>query len=230
MNLHQSGIFIVMKYPEIGNVKSRLGKSIGAEAATNLYHAFIQDTIKAVESIECSFYIAVHPPSSLEQFTQLVGSSYNLFPQKGMNLGERLQNGFLTMFDAGYKQAIALASDSPDLPSHILEEALSSLQTHDAVLGPTPDGGYYLIGFSYERFVPEVFIDVPWGSESVFEETIARIRPSIEQLYLLPEWDDIDTKDDLRKFYERYKSESVNSLDSMKFLRSHPELIEILYS
>ncbi|TFG99989.1 glycosyltransferase [Candidatus Thorarchaeota archaeon] len=228
LNSFRPGIFIMMKYPEVGKVKSRLAESIGVEAATDLYRTFIQDTITTIESLEIPFHIAVDPPKSLEQFAQWLGPAYQFFQQQGANLGKRLQNGFISMFKKEYQQVIALASDSPDLPIEILEIAVSSLQNHKVVIGPTSDGGYYLIGFSRDCFIPSVFEAISWSTESVFQETLSRIESVTHQVYVLPEWADIDTVSDLQKFYRTYQLQNSKTLQSLKYLRSHPEFLHIL--
>ena len=224
------GIFIMMKYPEVGKVKSRLAKSIGDEAATSLYRTFVQDTLTTVQSANIPFHIALYPPESQDEFARWLGRSLEYFPQEGTNLGERLQHGFSVMFKKEYRQVIALASDCPDLPSEILQTAASHLQTHKVVIGPAPDGGYYLIGFSSDLFVPDAFVGLSWGTESVFQETLARIELVTNQISILPEWQDIDTENDLRNFFEAYQLQSSNTLHTMKYLRNQPELLQILFS
>ncbi|MHA1577550.1 MAG: TIGR04282 family arsenosugar biosynthesis glycosyltransferase [Candidatus Thorarchaeota archaeon] len=229
-NAFRLGIFIMMKYPEIGKVKSRLAQSIGDEAASNLYRMFIQDTLTNVESLEIPFHMNVYPPRSTERFIQWLGPSYQFFQQQGTNLGDRLHNGFLTMFKKEYQHVLALASDSPDLPKTILEEAVSSLQTHKVVIGPTFDGGYYLIGFSRNLFIPRAFEEISWSTETVFHETLSRIESVTNQVYVLPKWADIDTKSDLQEFYTKYQSQRPITLHTMKYLSSNPELVRILMS
>jgi len=229
-NALRPGIFIMMKYPEVGKTKARLAQSIGEEAATNLYRAFIQDTLITVQSLDVSFHIAVYPPESQEKFAQWLGPSYRFFHQQGKNLGKRLQNGFATMFKKEYQQVIALASDSPDLPIEILQTAISSFQTHKVVIGPASDGGYYLIGFSYDLFIPDAFEKISWSTETVFRETLSRIESVTNQVLVLPEWPDIDTKSELQKFYEAHQLQPSKTLHTMKYLRSHPGLLRILFS
>ena len=229
-NALRPGIFIMMKYPEVGKTKARLAQSIGEEAATNLYRAFIQDTLITVQSLDVSFHIAVYPPESQEKFVKWLGPSYQFFHQRGKNLGKRLQNGFATMFKKEYQQVIALASDSPDLPIEILQTAISSFQTHKAVIGPASDGGYYLIGFSYDLFIPDAFEKISWSTETVFRETLSRIESVTNQVLVLPEWPDIDTKSELQKFYEAHQLQPSKTLHTMKYLRSHPGLLRILFS
>ncbi|MHA2058983.1 MAG: TIGR04282 family arsenosugar biosynthesis glycosyltransferase [Candidatus Thorarchaeota archaeon] len=227
-NTFSPGIFIMMKYPKYGKVKVRLAQTIGEEAATDLYRAFIQDTLTTVRSLDIPFHIAVYPPESQKRFTQWLGPFYEYFHQQGVDLGKRLQNGFATMYTKGYQQVIALASDNPDLPIEILQEAISVLQNQKVVIGPASDGGYYLVGFSHDFFIPEVFEDISWSTDTVFQDTLLRIESVTNQVYVLPEWADIDTKSDLRKFYETYQLQPGKSLHTMDYLRSHPGLLQIL--
>jgi rSAM/selenodomain-associated transferase 1 len=217
-----------MKYPERGMVKVRLSQSIGEEAATDLYRASIQDTLTTLQSLEIPYHIAVYPPESQDLFTRWLGPSYQFIHQQGKNLGERLKNGFETMFKKKYRAVIALASDSPDLPIEILLEAVSSLQTHKVVIGPATDGGYYLIGFSHDLFIPDVFEDIAWSTATVFRDTLVRIESVTSQVYVLPEWADIDTKSDLRKFYETNQLHPSKTLHTMNYLLSHPRVLQIL--
>lgn len=220
----------MMKYPEDGKVKARLAQSIGKEAATDLYRAFIQDTLTTVQSLDIPYHIAVYPPESQERFTQWLGPSYQYFHQQGVDIGIRLQNGFATMYTKKYQQVIALASDSPDLPIEILQEAVSSLQTHKVVIGPASDGGYYLIGFSHDFFISEVFEDILWSTATVYRDTLSRIESVTSQVHVLPEWADIDTKSDLQKFYEVNQFQPSKNLHTMNYLRDHPGLLQTLIS
>lgn len=223
------GIFIMMKYPEAGKVKSRLAEAIGAEAAASLYRTFIQDILTTVQSLNTPFHLAVYPPESLEQFTQWLGPSYRYYSQQGTNLGERLQNGFTMMFKQQYHLVIALASDCPDLPVEILRTAVFTLQTHKVVIGPAPDGGYYLIGFSSEFPFANIFQDISWGTATVFQETFAKIDAKPTQIHVLPEWPDIDTKEGLQEFYKNNELKPSQALHTMNYLRSHPEILSILF-
>jgi rSAM/selenodomain-associated transferase 1 len=229
-NAFQPGIFIMVKYPRAGKVKARLAQSIGEEAACGLYQAFIQDTVATVESLNVPFHIAVHPPECQEKLAEWLGLSYRYFPQRGENLGDRLHNGFNTMFSHKYQQVIALASDSPDIPDEILQSAVSSLQKKGAVIGPAQDGGYYLIGFTLDHFIPEVFHGMSWSTEAVFLETLARIELHTENVHVLPKWQDIDTKRDLQEFYGKYQSQIPDTLHTIKYLRSHTLILEALLS
>jgi rSAM/selenodomain-associated transferase 1 len=224
------GIFIMVKYPEVGKVKVRLAKSIGEEAATRLYRTFVQDTLSTVGALDIPYHIAVHPPESQEQLAEWLGTSQRYIHQRGANLGERLLNGFTTMFEKKYRQVIALASDCPDLPIEILQAAVSSLQTHETVIGPAPDGGYYLIGFAHNNFIPKAFRNISWSTNTVFQETLLRIQSETNRVHVLPEWQDIDTKSALLDFYKKYQIQPSDTLHAMKYLRSHQGLLQKLSS
>ncbi|MHA1909936.1 MAG: hypothetical protein ACW98Y_21770, partial [Candidatus Thorarchaeota archaeon] len=88
----------------------------------------------------------------------------------------------------------------------------------------------YLIGFSRDLINPDFFENISWSTDTVFRETLSKIESMTNQIYVLPEWADIDTKDDLREFYEKYQSQSSKTLHAMDYLHSHPELLERLLS
>ena len=132
------------------------------------------------------------------------------------------------MFEKEYQQVIALASDSPDLPPEILQTAISKLQNHEAIIGPATDGGYYLIGFSHDFFNPEYFENISWSTNTVYRETLSRIESMSNKVYVLPKWADIDTKSDLKRFYETNQLQPTKTLHTMNYLRSHPQLLQIL--
>ena len=109
-------------------------------------------------------------------------------------------------------------SDIPDLPESILSEAFRSLDDHDAVLGPARDGGYYLIGFRRDTFVPDVFRGIEWSTDRVFAETRRKLEQATRSVYLLPEWSDVDTPEDLRDLKERNEGTAFAKSRTMKYL------------
>ena len=114
-----------------------------------------------------------------------------------------------------------MASDNPDLPKEYLTEALNSLQTNDVVIGPCDDGGYYLIGFTKKGFTPLAFDDIPWSTPGVFNKTYDILQQHRRVTHLLPQWYDIDTYEDLLKFYNRNKETPRDSLTTMTVLDAY---------
>jgi 2-phospho-L-lactate guanylyltransferase (CobY/MobA/RfbA family) len=102
------------------------------------------------------------------------------------------------VFSRGCCDALIVGSDSPDLPSRFYDEALAALRDHDVVVGPAYDGGYYLIGFRRETFLPDAFAGISWSTPEVFTRTLVILRNCGRRVHLLPPWWDVDTIEDLR--------------------------------
>jgi hypothetical protein len=118
-------------------------------------------------------------------------------PQPGGDLGARLRAAFRTLRAAGAPRVIALGADSPTLPPEHLEEGIEAIAESDLVLGPTEDGGYYLVG---SRVSDEtIFRDIPWSTERVLEVTLARAVQARLSVRLLPAWYDVDDLEGLRR-------------------------------
>jgi rSAM/selenodomain-associated transferase 1 len=139
-------------------------------------------------------------------------------PQIGENLGYRMQNAFLNNFNIGFKKVIIIGTDTPDLSLEFLKTALDSLNSHDAVVGPSGDGGYYLIGFKNNTFLPQIFNNIKWSTNTVFDSTMKIFSAYSYNVNILPEWQDIDTITDLKLFFSRNLNSDFKNSESMKFL------------
>ncbi len=202
MNLCEC-LIIFLKAPIKGHVKTRLAKSIGDEHALALYKNFVKDVIGELRSGGRRLKLFYYPPHAGEMLTDWLRQDYELTPQKGASLGERMSNAFTLMFDQGYYKAVLIGTDIPDLPHLITNEAFRSLETSDAVIGPALDGGYYLIGFKANTFCPAVFEGIPWSSTTVFQKTIRCFNKNKMKLHRLPMMQDIDDIKDLEAFINR---------------------------
>lgn len=214
-------ILLFVKYPEKGQVKVRLSVDLNEKIVQELYRCFVHDTLTTLKKIDSQLFISFFPVEAQKKFLKWLGSTALLLPQNGADLGERMKNSFADVFTQGFQRAVLIGSDSPDLPSKYIEQAFISLQTRDAVLGPTVDGGYYLIGFHTNTFTPSVFEDIPWGNQMVFQETVMKIKQAHRSLGLLPIWSDVDTITDLTNLVERARNTSFKSSQTMTYLRKH---------
>lgn len=187
------------KYPGVGMVKTRMGESMGLEEAAQLYLCFLRDTVEKVRGLGVPFFIYCTPDFMMEEFQHLLGDDLIYIPQEGGNLGERLFNGFRLSTEMGHPSAIALASDAPDLPKSILHEAVNKLTECDSVIGPSPDGGYYLIGLKDSAASRNLFQGIAWSTETVYAETMARISEEQISCHSLTPWDDVDNVDGLAR-------------------------------
>ena len=214
-------ILLFVKYPEKGKVKLRLSVDLNEEIVQELYRCFVEDTFTTVKKIDSQLFICFLPVEAQKKFQKWLGSTLFFLPQKGADLGERMKNSFIDVFTKGFRRAVLIGSDSPDLPKKYIEQAFAVLQTRDVVLGPTVDGGYYLIGFHTNMFTPNVLEDIPWGNQMVFQKTVMKIRQAHRSLGLLPIWNDVDTIADLKHLIQRGKNTSFKSSQTMTYLRKH---------
>jgi rSAM/selenodomain-associated transferase 2/rSAM/selenodomain-associated transferase 1 len=192
-------IFFV-KSPEPGAVKTRLSAEIGRDLAVELYKDIGARSLKAVEGGSYDIRIAFYPPDKAAEVKAWLGEGRKYFPQAGADLGRRMENAFKSAFSDGAEYAVLTGSDIPDLSGSIIEEAFSMLNDTGAVIGPAKDGGYYLIGFSRQGFLSEVFDGIRWGGDSVFADTMAAFRRAGAggaEPHILPELTDIDRAEDI---------------------------------
>ena len=196
-------VLFFVKYPVAGQVKTRLAEQLGPDAAVDLYRSFVTDSLTALENLDAHLKIAIYPPDSESRFKQWLGEKYCYIPQIGSDLGQRMKNAFRRTFSEGFNKVVVIGSDSPDLPAEYLELAFGALDTNNVVIGPSSDGGYYLIGFTKDKFLPEVFNRIRWSTEKVFEQTTNTLKNYKLKLYLLPLWHDVDTSADLDELIER---------------------------
>jgi rSAM/selenodomain-associated transferase 2 len=129
---------------------------------------------------------------------------------------------FTRCFSEGFQSVAIIGSDSPDLPHRIIVEAFQALDKHGAVIGPSLDGGYYLIGFSRASFIPEAFDGIAWGTESVFEKTMQRLRDVGIQPHVLPPWRDIDRPEDVAALIRDNEKTDFAGSKTMSWLLMRP--------
>jgi rSAM/selenodomain-associated transferase 1 len=191
-------LLFFIKNPEKGKVKTRLASSIGDEGAVKLYRRLLFEMLSTLNRGTFLFYLCFYPGDSLNDLKHWLGDHYLYTPQYGENLGERMKNGFLEAFAMGFKRVVLIGSDIPDLPLEFIEEAFTSLKEKHVVIGPSLDGGYYLIGFRDKKFSSQVFKGIPWSKERVFEETMKVLNKERLTVHTLKPLRDIDTIEDLR--------------------------------
>lgn len=195
---------IFAKEPVPGQVKTRLTPPLLPEAACRLYHAFLEDTLDEMGHLPgMSVALAYTPAGARDFFRDLTPAGVRLLPQEGRDLGERQAQALAWGFAAGFDLVLLRGSDTPDLPAAILLEAREQLAANAAqvVLGPSRDGGYYLLGLKAP--CPELFAGLAWSTETVLAETLDRARAFSLKVQLLPRWSDIDTIADMKDFLDR---------------------------
>lgn len=192
-----------VKYPVKGQVKTRLATQIGQEKALRLYEKFVLDTLTLLKDLDIPVHVFFDPTDAEKQYKEWLGNEYTYIPQSGADLGQRMKNAFINSFEEGYKKVILIGSDIPDLPVEFLSEALDALESNDVAIGPSSDGGYYLIGFTRTSFLPIAFDNITWSTSTVCRKTLEIITNNKLNVYLLKEWSDVDSEVDLQSLWLR---------------------------
>src|SRR5438270_8089757 len=139
-------LVIMAKAPKPGMVKTRLTKSLPSPAVTALYRCLLEDTLALAKSLTRVEVAVMCPEPDQDELAHLIGNTVHVVAQKGEGLAEGLTSVFRHFTAAGRQHVIAFNSDSPHLAPSVLDSAFEILATHDVVVGPTNDGGYYLVG------------------------------------------------------------------------------------
>ena len=177
-----------------------------------LYSAFLEDTILACRGVKGTILrVAYTPDGGNKGFHEIGVANHELLPQRGIDLGAREHAVFVDLFAAGFGKVIMIGSDLPTLPMKYVVQAIDQIQVGTVVLGPSDDGGYYLIGLSALRAnsILGLFTDIGWGTASAFHDTLASAKQLGLQVKLVPRWHDVDNKVGLIKLRRELESPSA---------------------
>ncbi|MEE3368182.1 MAG: TIGR04282 family arsenosugar biosynthesis glycosyltransferase [Planctomycetota bacterium] len=183
------------KYWEPGQAKTRLAAALNEQRAARVYRAFVETLLHRLAEIGDRRVLAFTPADREHEFRQIQSTWHLQHQLHPGNLGDRMQHFFETALRDGFHRVVLIGSDSPDLPIDVLDRAFDQLRNHDVVLGPSLDGGYYLIGAAGQ--VPQVFDGMPWSSPDLWKTTVARLTEQQSHFAVLPTWYDVDTLTDL---------------------------------
>ncbi|MEM8612763.1 MAG: TIGR04282 family arsenosugar biosynthesis glycosyltransferase [Cyanobacteria bacterium P01_H01_bin.105] len=189
-------LMLFTRYPEAGKTKTRLIPHLGAIRAAELQRWMTTTMVQKMAALCPGIDRQIHfSGGDLSQMQAWLGRQFTYLPQFSGGLGNRLNQAFMENFRSGMGAVVAIGSDCPELSKRHLEQAFRQLQTHDVVLGPAADGGYYLIGLS--RPQATLFEDIPWGTGGVFERTVAIATNLNLSIATLEQLRDIDRPEDL---------------------------------
>lgn len=214
--MNERALIIFLKYPEKGLVKTRLAQRLDQDFVLELYKHFIVDILKTCKDVDADIIIA-YSFSNEDLKNTVLKKDHSYIIQKGNDLGKKMFNAFTEISSKGYSRLVIIGSDIPDLPAEIVNNAFITLDNKDAVLGPSKDGGYYLIGLRSEKIVTLIFDDVKWSTPNVLNSTIENLNKANFSWSLLQTWNDIDEYEDLKEFYNRHRFEDTK-FDTMRFL------------
>jgi rSAM/selenodomain-associated transferase 1 len=195
MNHPLSTLVIMAKAPRPGTVKTRLARSLPVPAVTELYRCLLDDTISLAQGLKGVEVVMMCPECDVEDLRSATDNTVHVVPQAGSGLAAGLTSVFAHFAAAGRERIVAFNSDSPHLPASVLENAFRALAACDVVVGPTHDGGYYLVGATASH--PGLFTGEVMGTTSAFETLLARARALRLSVQLTNPFYDIDEAADL---------------------------------
>lgn len=192
--MNKEALLIFQKNPVKGLVKTRLASTMGEDSALSIYEFLLDRTYEETKQIDqeilvfFSDYIPKEHPFPF----------HALHLQEGMDLGVKMKNAFRKAFSLGFKKAVIIGTDCPDLTSELLIRSFSLLDQSDLVIGPAGDGGYYLLGMNREHSY--LFDGIEWSTSQVFSRTLELARHHHLSFSLLPMLHDIDNEADWNRF------------------------------
>ena len=194
---------IMAKAPKPGMVKTRLAHSLPQPAVTALYCCLLDDTLALARSLRDVEIAVMCPEQDVNELARIAGNPGSVVAQKGEGLAEGLNSVFAHFAEGHQRRTIAFNSDSPHLPRSVLEDAFETLADHDMVVGPTHDGGYYLVGA--KAFHPTLFAAGGMGTHSALEKLLSRARALELSVGFAAPFYDIDVIDDLNRLAEELR-------------------------
>ena len=192
-------LIIFTRYPVPGETKTRLIPAVGPERAAEIQRKMTERTILAADKLKAAMpdtHVEIwFSNGSMADMRRWLGPKRTYVQQPEGDLGERMNEAFRTSLATGFSRVVTIGIDCPDLSEHIIASAFSELAENSLVLGPSTDGGYYLIGLSYHN--PELFKGINWGTETVLAETLERAATAGMFVSQLAKLSDVDTPEDL---------------------------------
>jgi rSAM/selenodomain-associated transferase 1 len=215
-------LVIMAKAPRPGAVKTRLAPSLSPEAVTAFYCCLLDDTLALARSLDDVEVAIMCPDSDVNELARLAGNQASVVAQKGEGLAAGLTSVFAHFAEgrrtnALQRRIIAFNSDSPHLPRSVLEDAFETLAAHDVVVGPTHDGGYYLVGAKASH--PTLFAGDGMGTTSALETLLARARVLELSVGFVDRFYDIDIADDLARLAEELRLDPARAPRTAAWLK-----------
>lgn len=202
--MSRTALVVMARYPKVGAVKTRLARAIGAERACQLYRAFLRDISMRFTGDRRTLVWAFLPPE--RDFRSVVGDEARWMLQEGGDLGQRMRNTFRRLFAEGCARVIMMGADVPHLRDEWLDEAERRLHEVDVVLGPSADGGYYLIAM---RAPHDLFSGIAMSTPAVLAATLRKAAANGLHVHLLPKSFDVDDASDLEQLRRLLANEEM---------------------
>jgi rSAM/selenodomain-associated transferase 1 len=213
-----SDVLVIMaKAPRLGAVKTRLVPNLSPQAVIDFYRCLLEDTLMLARSLNGIEVAITCPESDVNELAKFAGSGTSVVAQKGEGLAAGLTSVFAHFAAAQQRRIIAFNSDSPHLPHSVLEDAFETLAVHDIVVGPTHDGGYYLVGAKASH--PTLFANDGMGTSSALDRLLARTHALQLSVGMATPFYDVDVADDLTRLAAELRPAPARAPRTAQWLR-----------
>tara|TARA_B100001093_G_scaffold219446_1_gene210344 strand:- start:152 stop:775 length:624 start_codon:yes stop_codon:yes gene_type:complete len=202
--MQTSLLMVFVRNPQLGTVKTRLAVTVGDELALEIYMELMRYTAEVTQKVLVDkkvFY-----SEKIEENDVWGKMNFSKELQTKGNLGQRMENAFTTAFEEGYKKVLIIGSDLYSLKASHIDKALEQLDKKEVVIGPSQDGGYYLLGF--KKNIPALFLNKSWGTSNLLKETLNNLKT--KSTALMEPLNDIDDFEDLKKETELLKKLNID--------------------
>lgn len=196
----KDAIICFTRVPRAGQTKTRLMPRLSREQCAQLHWAFLQDLGRIYDGLDVDLLVAHTPDPDWEMLKKPFPKAI-FFPQEGENLGEKMNHTLNLALSMGYAKCVLTGSDLPLMTAEHLRSGLDALDRADVALGPTSDGGYYLVGVKEES--PWLFDNQTYGCSSVYQNALAAINVAGKTFSPALACDDVDTPEDLDQLVPR---------------------------
>lgn len=204
------------KYWGVGQVKTRLGQVIGQELASDVHLIFLRHLVNRFDAFGDRRTLVYSPAESESSFRRFLPDTWNMQPQSAGDLGIRMKTFFRNSAEVSSGKTLLIGSDTPDIPVSFTNLVVEMLDDVPIVLGPSSDGGYYLIAMT--GFY-DIFDDIPWSTDQVLSLTLSRLKQQGIDFRLLPELTDVDEIDDLKRLMHKLGAANRDSLEDELYAR-----------
>ncbi len=186
-------LIIMASNPDKGRVKRKLAKEVGDEQALGVYQKLLIYTKEITKKLNCDK--SVFYSDRIDDNDLWDNMIYTKNLQSGDNRGERLTDAFTRAFAMGKDRVVVIGTDCIELESYMIKEAFAVLESNDVVMGPSSDGGYYMLGM--KKFLPMLLLEKDWNSDDLLMDTIIDLKKLDSKYYLLKTLNNIETSADL---------------------------------
>ena len=202
--MQTSLLMVFVRNPQLGAVKTRLAATVGDELALEIYMELMRYTAEVTQKVLVDKKVLYSKKIEENDIWGKMNFSKEL--QTTGDLGQRMEKAFTTAFEQGYKKVLIVGSDLYKLKAAHIEKALQQLDEKEVVIGPSKDGGYYLLGF--KKNIPVLFFNKSWGTSNLLKETLNDLKT--KSIALMEPLNDIDDFEDLKKETELLKKLNID--------------------